>query len=186
MGSVTLRPRDDATADGRPNRSYVGPEPRRETSVGGPKLLARLTGRARQSSPWKHRLLILIGLGTFMAWPAGSLMVKSARTLEVSAREQEAQREVEALDRRVAELRTLVAYLSTDAFVEVAARERLGLVRPGDQSVIILPEDDEVAWVPPAPAVRSEVPVVTASGRVDAWFRVFFGTPDEGLLRRHA
>jgi hypothetical protein len=108
----------------------------------------------------------------------------SLTSYQIGLRAEEIRQDVIKREQRVAALKTRIAYLETDAFVEVASREKLSLVRPGDHAVIMLPERDEVAWVPDAPPVRPRGPFGQAFGQLDAWFRLFFGAPDEGILGR--
>ena len=130
---------------------------------------------------WKRLGLFMVGLGVFV-WVLLAFLASSDDTQRVAKRLEESAREVAKQEARVAVLRTQVAYLGTDAYIEVAAREKLGLVKPGDHPVIILPEVDDVAWVPAAPPERPTGPFGPRYGRLDDWVRLFFGNADEGIL----
>lgn len=130
---------------------------------------------------WR-RLAAFLGVLAVFGWVFTGFMARSGDTYRIVRRYEDAAREVARQEMKVEALRTQVAYLATDAYVEVAAREKLGLVKPGDHPVIILPERDEVAWVPPPPPARPAGPFGPAYGRIDEWFRLFFGGADEGIL----
>ena len=124
-------------------------------------------------------LLLLVG-----GFSATKFFSVSLTGHQIGLRAEEIRQDVIKREQRVAALKTRIAYLETDAFVEVASREKLSLVRPGDHAVIMLPERYEVAWVPDAPPVRPRGPFGQAFGQLDAWSRLFFGAPDEGILGR--
>jgi cell division protein FtsB len=80
------------------------------------------------------------------------------------------QEEHEALQERL-------VYVSTDAYVEKIARERLKMVRPGDSAVVVIPRSVEQApaTVPvPATEVAEEEP----EPNWQQWWNLFFeGSP---------
>ena len=133
------------------------------------------------TTDWR-RIATIFGVLAFFGWILSGFMARSDDTQRIAKRLEEAARDVAKQEAKVEVLRTQVAYLATDAYVEVAAREKLGLVKPGDHPVIVLPEVDEVAWVPPAPPERPAGPFGPAYGRLDEWVRLFFGGADEGIL----
>jgi hypothetical protein len=133
------------------------------------------------TTDWKRIATIGVVLGCFV-WILSGFLTRSNDTQRIAQRLEEASREVAKQEAKVEVLRTRVAYLGTDAYVEVAAREKLGLVKPGDHPVIVLPEIDNVAWVPPAPPERPTGPFGPRYGRLDDWVRLFFGGADEGIL----
>jgi cell division protein FtsB len=137
--------------------------------------------RVQATTDWKRIALIVAVLG-FFGWILTGFLARSDDTQRIAKRLEGASREVAKQETKVEVLRTQVAYLATDAYIEVAAREKLGLVKPGDHPVIVLPEIDEVAWVPPAPPERPSGPFGPRYGRIDDWIRMFFGGADEGIL----
>lgn len=159
------------------NEAVAAPVPRRFMFLG--RFLIRTAPRTVSPVMIAAGLLILVGgsLGT------GFFSV-SLTSYQIGLRAEEIRQDVIKREERVAALKTRIAYLETDAFVEVASREKLSLVRPGDHAVIMLPERDEVAWVPGAPPVRPRGPFGQAFGQLDAWFRLFFGAADDGILGR--
>ncbi len=155
----------------------AAPVPRRFLFLG--RSLVRKAPRTAYTMLIATVLLLLLG---------GSLATRffslSLTAYQIGLRAEEIRQDVIKREQRVAALKTRIAYLETDAYVEAASREKLSLVRPGDHAVIMLPERDEVAWVPEAPPVRPSGPFGQAFGQLDAWFRLFFGAPDEGILGR--
>jgi cell division protein FtsL len=102
---------------------------------------------------------------------------KTLESYRIGQRAAQVQREVGALEARNRELQAQVAYLSTDAYVETAARDKLGLVKPGDQALIVLPEKPEVAWVEGPPATPESGRALAEFGHVADWLALFFGQP---------
>ena len=89
-----------------------------------------------------------------------------------------AQQEVQALQDQVRALRDenirLLGVLErarTDAAIETIAREQLGLVKPGDHALILLPA---VGQVEPAPAAPTSAPTPTQSP-IEQWRDYFIG-----------
>jgi cell division protein FtsB len=130
---------------------------------------------------WR-RIATVLAVLTIFGWIVSGFLARSDDTQRIAKRLEESAREVAKQEAKVAIVRTQVAHLATDAYIEVAAREKLGLIKPGDHPVIVLPEVDEVAWVPPAPPDRPSGPFGPQFGRLDDWVRMFFGDADEGLL----
>jgi cell division protein FtsL len=102
---------------------------------------------------------------------------KTLESYRIGQRAEQVQRQVAALEARNRELQAQVAYLSTDSYVETAARDKLGLVKPGDQALIVLPEKPEVAWVEGPPATPDNGRALAEFGHVADWLALFFGQP---------
>lgn len=170
-GNTATSTVSDATAETTPPKTWQ----RRRPIILGQVVPVPAT------TDWK-RVATIAGVLAFFIWILTGFLARSDDTQRIAKRLEEASREVAKQEAKVEVLRTQVAYLATDAYVEVAAREKLGLVKPGDHPVIVLPEIDEVAWVPPAPPERPSGPFGPRYGRLDDWFRMFFGGADEGIL----
>ncbi|NLS44906.1 MAG: septum formation initiator family protein [Firmicutes bacterium] len=63
------------------------------------------------------------------------------------------EREIEVWEKRCKELHTQIDYLSSDEYIEKIAREKLGLVKPGEIQFIVTdpdsfdnPEEAETDW----------------------------------------
>ena len=103
---------------------------------------------------------------------------KSLESYRINLRAEQVRREVSALEEQNRVLRDKVAYLGTDGYVETAARDKLGLVRPGDRALVVLPEKPDVAWVEgPPPGADTPSKTVAELGHVADWLAVFFGPP---------
>lgn len=77
--------------------------------------------------------------------PVRQLLAQEGRIAEV-------RRESEDLDRRNAELEARIEQLSDDSEIERLAREELGLVKPGEEVYVVLP--DPGTGQPPPPAIE--------------------------------
>lgn len=102
---------------------------------------------------------------------------KSLESYRINQRADEVRREVAALDARNRDLQTKVAELSTDGYAETTARDKLGLVKPGDHSLIVLPEKPDVAWVAGPPPSTSTVRAFPEFGHLADWLAFFFAQP---------
>ncbi len=83
-------------------------------------------------------------------------------------------------------LATQVARARTDEYVELVARERLNMIRPGDRPLVMLRAQPPPAPLPqplpvpaaapqPQPALVPPVPL-TGFGHVGEWLKLFFGS----------
>ncbi len=102
---------------------------------------------------------------------------KSLESYRISQRAEQVQREVRAIEARNRRLQERVAYLSTDGYVETAARDKLNLVKPGDRSLIVLPEKPDVAWVEAPPPRSDGSRSLNELGHTADWLALFFGQP---------
>ncbi len=100
---------------------------------------------------------------------------KSLESYRISQRAEQVQREVRAIEARNRRLQERVAYLSTDGYVETAARDKLNLVKPGDRSLIVLPEKPDVAWVEAPPPRSAGTRSLSELGHTADWLALFFG-----------
>ncbi len=98
---------------------------------------------------------------------------KSVESYRISQRAEAVRRQIAQLEAQNRVLQQQVAELSTDAYVETAARDKLNLARPGDHSLVVVPAQDEVATVegPPSP----ETPPARELGHLGDWLALFFG-----------
>jgi cell division protein DivIC len=62
------------------------------------------------------------------------------------------QAEIDSMQERYERLQALEQYLQSDEYVEKIAREQLGLVKPGETGVVILPLQPSPAPSPGAPS----------------------------------
>ncbi len=98
---------------------------------------------------------------------------KSVESYRISQRAEAVQRQIAQLEAQNRVLQQQVAELSTDAYVETAARDKLNLAKPGDHSLVVVPAQDEVATVegPPSP----DTPPARELGHLSDWLALFFG-----------
>jgi cell division protein FtsB len=88
--------------------------------------------------------LLLVGGSVFL----GRAVLTSFREARISKSEYEvALREVERVRERANTLRASVGRLATDAGFEEEVRERLNVTRPGEQVVVIVPDEPAVGAV---------------------------------------
>lgn len=85
-------------------------------------------------------------------------------------------RENARLEEQIKALQERVAYLSTEAYVETAAREKLNLIKPGDRSIIIIPAEPQIATVAEPPATPEHSSALVEFGYLTNWLDLFFGT----------
>ncbi len=93
---------------------------------------------------------VLVGLGLAglaVQAPLRSLVAQNERLDNV-------REEIAVLDRENEELDTRVTDLGTDAMIERLAREELGLVRPGEDAIVLVPPGS----LDPVPATTLPVP----------------------------
>lgn len=106
--------------------------------------------------------LVLIGVSLAQEFRRRYLLEQQVRALRS---------DIEARGRKIADLKHIREYLSTDAYVERAAREKLNYRKPGEQ-VVIVP-----SAASPTPKTRPEPERQRASSPspARAWFALLFG-----------
>ncbi len=92
------------------------------------------------------------------------------------------QREVEWLSQQVAAeqeeseaLQARLEYVSSDAYVEKIARERLKMVRPGERAVVLVPRNLEPVSDSGAPLAAATSPEDEAKPYWQQWWDLLFG-----------
>jgi cell division protein FtsB len=99
---------------------------------------------------------------------------KSLESYRINQRAAQIRQEIAELEAANEVLRARVALYATDAYVETTARDKLNLARPGDRTLIVRTQDEEVAGVEGPP------PSGTGSGRSEFghladWLALFAG-----------
>lgn len=102
-----------------------------------------------------------------------SFYTKSLESFRISQRADVVQRELKELEATNKQLRQKVADLSAQAYVEMAARDKLNLSRPGDRSLLVL-DDVEVAGVTSPPAGAEMARASIELGHLGEWLALFF------------
>lgn len=101
---------------------------------------------------------------------------KSMDSYRINQRATLARQENARLEAKIKQLQEDVAYLSTESYLETAAREKLNLVKPGDRPLVILPVGAEMATVAgPPPGAERPRPLAELGHAAD-WLVLFFGS----------
>lgn len=104
--------------------------------------------------------LVLVGVSLAQEFRRRILLDQHVRTLRAN---------IEAHERRIADLRRLREYLETDAYIERAAREKFNYRKPGEE-VVVVPSPPSPT---PTPAPRPREGGALSPAR--AWFDLYFG-----------
>jgi cell division protein DivIC len=86
-------------------------------------------------------LLVTAVVVVYLIFTAGSNAIQS---FQLQQDEDRLRDEVQALDERYQRLSALRDYLNSDEYIEWIARRELGLVRPGETGIIVLPASTPV------------------------------------------
>ncbi len=118
--------------------------------------------------------VVVVTIALFLAADFGRRAIDSYRLRRVVAALEE---EVATMRTESAVLKERLEYVSTDAYIEEAAREKLRWAEPGDTAVILLsPEDKEAPVTTPAPsheALQGEEAMEKPNWQ--RWLDLFFG-----------
>ncbi len=108
----------------------------------------------------------------------------SVESYRLEQRTEAVRQEIARLESDNQALATQVARARTDEYVELIARERLNMIRPGDRPLVMLREQPPARPQPllapaaapqPPPAVAPPVPLA-GFGHVGEWLNLFFGS----------
>jgi cell division protein FtsB len=141
-------------------------------STGSPITPPAGESRPRTISPARLTILVVCCVSIYFIV---AFYGKSLDSYQLNQRANAVRRENARLEAQIKELQDRVAHLSTESFVETAAREKLNLVKQGDRPIVILPAQIDVATVegPPSP---SDFPRPLANlGHAAEWLFLFFG-----------
>lgn len=107
----------------------------------------------------------------------------SVESYRLEQRAEAVRQEIARLESDNQALATQVAQARTDEYVELIARERLNMIRPGDRPLVMLREQPPAARTHPLPApAAAPQPAVAPPlpragfGHVGAWLNLFFGS----------
>lgn len=92
---------------------------------------------------WLHSTPFLILLGLIIVFMISVVYQRYTIASEMSVRQSEAEKELQDLEARRAELETKVEYLSNERGIEAEMRRNFDVARPGEQVVIILDEEEK-------------------------------------------
>ncbi|MGH2370114.1 MAG: FtsB family cell division protein [Chloroflexota bacterium] len=99
---------------------------------------------------------------------------KSVESYRINQRAAQVRQEVAELESQNEGLQARVAYLATDTYVETAARDKLNLVRPGDRSLVIVPEQSAIMGPAGPPPRREPSRFLAEFGHFEEWLALFF------------
>ncbi len=100
------------------------------------------------------------------------------RARQVNRELLDAQREAVALQTRQVELQDLLKYFDSESYAESRARLELGLVRPGEEVIVVQPASARPATPPGAGAAKAQN--CRAPAPISAWWSFFFRRPAAG------
>ena len=130
-------------------------------------------GSALPVSPAQLTLLVICVVSIFFV---ANFYGKSMDSYRINQRAAEARRENARLEAQIEQLEERVAQLSTEAYLETAAREKLNLVKAGDKPLVILPVGVEMATVAGPPPGTGAVRPLAELGHAADWLVLFFGS----------
>lgn len=113
---------------------------------------------------------VVVGIIISIAIGASFLQEIHRRVL-VRQQIEELRKEVESREQRIVHLRQLTEYLQTDAYLERAAREKLGYQKPGEQ-VVVVPPGEKVLAETTEQTVRQTVEPLSVPRQ---WWDLYFG-----------
>lgn len=137
----------------------------------GPPVSPAEQGRLLPISPPQLTILVVSVVSIYFII---SFFGKSLDSHRINQRAIEARRVNVKLESQIKELQERVAYLSTDSYLETAAREKLNLVKAGDRPLVILPAGVELATVA-GPPVAGDARPFAEFGHLPDWLILFFG-----------
>ena len=107
----------------------------------------------------------------------------SVESYRLEQRAEVVRQEIARLESDNQALATQVAQARTDEYIELIARERLNMIRPGDRPLVMLREQPPAARTHPllAPAAAPQPAVApplprARFGHVGEWLKLFFGS----------
>ena len=98
-------------------------------------------------------VLLLAALAAIYFLVTGGM--QALRTYQMGQEAEGLEKELQQLQERYRRLEALYEYLDSDEYIEGVAREQLGLVRPGEKSIIVL---STAPTTTPSPAEEHEGP----------------------------
>ena len=123
-------------------------------------------------SPAQLTVLVICVVSIFFV---ANFYGKSMDSYRINQRATEARRENARLEAQIKQLEERVAYLSTESYLETAAREKLNLVKAGDKPLVVLPVGAEMATVAGPPPGGTAARPLAELGHAADWLVLFFG-----------
>ncbi len=142
--------------------------------------LRRLYYHARHNYLTTNNLVVLIGLFVAASWAWGSVQAMEknyALQKEVDFK----QRELRLAELETQKLQFEQNYFKSDEYKELAVREKLGLINPGEK-VLILPPNSESASADEKKSAAN-IPRAVPESNFQAWVNFLFGGAYRSLQR---
>ena len=126
-----------------------------------------------------NNLVILTAFLIALGWVWGSLGVMQ-RNYSLQKEVDYKKRQLQLAELQKDNLELQKRYYQTNEYKELAARESLGLVMPGEK-LLILPENSEAAKKADAPVVAIAVPAQDTTSNLEQWLNFLFGGYSKSL-----
>jgi cell division protein FtsB len=143
------------------------------TPASGTPITPTSAGGALPISPAQLTVLAICIVSIFFV---ANFYGKSMDSYRINQRAAQARQENARLEAQIKVLHETVAYLSTESYLETAAREKLNLVKPGDRPLVILPAAAEMATVAGPPPGAEQTRPFAELGHAADWLVLFFGS----------
>ena len=127
-----------------------------------------------------NNLVVLIGLFVAASWVWGSVQAME-RNYALQKEIDFKRRELRLSELETQKLQFEQNYFKSDEYKELAVREKLGLINPGEK-VLILPPNSEAASADEKKAA-AEVPRAVPESNFQAWVNFLFGGAYRSLQR---
>lgn len=129
-----------------------------------------------------NNLVVLTAFLIALGWVWGSLGVMQ-RNYGLQKEVDQKRRQLELAELQKDSLELQQRYYQTNEYKELAARESLGLVMPGEK-LLILPENSEAAKKADAPTVALTAPTPESTSNLEQWLNFLFGGYSRSIENR--
>lgn len=129
-----------------------------------------------------NNLVVLTAFLIALGWVWGSLGVMQ-RNYGLQKEVDQKRRQLELAELQKDSLELQQRYYQTNEYKELAARESLGLVMPGEK-LLILPENSEAAKKADAPTVALTAPAQETTSNLEQWLNFLFGGYSRSIENR--
>lgn len=143
--------------------------------------LRRFAYKVKNNYASTNNAVVFVAFFIAISWAWGSVSVME-RNYKLQREIDDKQREVQLVELENARLAFEQRYYKSDEYKEMAARQRLGLVNPGE-SVVVLPPNTEAAqkWDENQQPKQPEVAIVDAPSTFEQWLTFLAGGNRRGL-----
>ncbi len=106
---------------------------------------------------WFYSPIVAIILVLLVVWGIISVVKAAAKQREAVALRDESRKELEGLDQKQTDLNQKINDLSTDQGMEAEVRQRYRVVKPGEQLVIVVDNEDTSGNHPTKPSFWQKI-----------------------------